>query len=132
MKTALTGDSKELCFLSSLYLTFFFFSVPVQGLNPGPLQWKQGILTIEPPGKSLNDLLEALFCLASEISRGHSLQTSSLSTHTPHSLDHRVSRKHLRPCSVTQNPGGSAPTPAPGVIRVTAVKFLNLNQLPGL
>ena len=132
MKTALTGDSKELCFLSSLYLTFFF-SVPLfRDRTRAPLQWKQGILSIEPPGKSLNDLLEALFCLASEISGGYSLQTSSLSTHTPHSLDHRVSRKDSRPCSVIQNPGGSAPTPAPGVIRVTAVKFLNLNQLPGL
>ena len=73
MKTVLTGDSKELCFMSSLYPTFFFSLALFRDRTPGPLQWKQGILTIEPPGKSLNDLLEVLFCLASEISRGHSL-----------------------------------------------------------
>ena len=29
---------------------------PDQGSNPRPLQWKQGVLTIGPPGKSLNKI----------------------------------------------------------------------------
>ena len=31
---------------------FFWSGFPHQGLNPRPLEWKHGVLTTEPPGKS--------------------------------------------------------------------------------
>ena len=30
---------------------------PDQGLYPGPLQWKHGVLTTEPPGKSQGNVI---------------------------------------------------------------------------
>ena len=32
------------------------YKFPDQGSNPGPLNWVHGVLSIGPPGKSLNDI----------------------------------------------------------------------------
>ena len=54
----------SVCVFSVFLFHFFFFSplghsaqhvgsqFPKQGLNPGPLQWKHGVLITGPPGKS--------------------------------------------------------------------------------
>ena len=54
--------SNEMCSISCLFFSFFFFKflviphsilVPWQKIKPMPLHWKHGILTFVPPGKSL-------------------------------------------------------------------------------
>ena len=54
---------KDMCMHVCVYTFFFFFFwslhtvygilVPDQGSNPGPLQWKRGVLTTGLPGNSL-------------------------------------------------------------------------------
>ena len=64
-------------FVLAMLCSLWDLSCPNQGSNPSPLQWKRGVLTTGPPGKSLNGVL--IFKLPTKVSE--ELDKSTLKIH---------------------------------------------------
>ena len=102
---------QTLLFLWDWFFCFFVFwlcytacgmLVPRPGIEPRPWQWKRGVLTTGPPGKSLMGLLIMVtnIILAAEL--GHVTQASTMKSN--HALDHGDCFKdeHLTPIGLPE------------------------------